>query len=144
MGHMKKRRVLVIDDDQELSGLIACTLRLAGHEARALGSALAAAGIARDYRPDLILLDVGLPYKSGLDLLATLKADAVTAPIPVILISGFPSVVPLARRALASHILTKPFGAQKLLEAIRDVTRSQDVPEHDRNSAVASLRRGSG
>jgi DNA-binding response OmpR family regulator len=68
--------------------------------------------------PDLMLVDVALPYLSGLDFVATLKADTTVPDVPVVFITGQRDVVERAR-ALGAPCLRKPFSAEQLLEVVR-------------------------
>ena len=82
------KKILWVEDDAFLSGLI-------GQRFGALGASLfsAAAGeqalqIAHDEKPDIILLDILLPGLGGFDILKALKEDPVTQPIPVVILSN--------------------------------------------------------
>jgi CheY-like chemotaxis protein len=72
----------------------------------------------RTWRPDVVLLDLGLPYRSGAAVLADLKADPATAAIPVVIVSGAVEALPPARAALAAAVLTKPVGLRRLGEVV--------------------------
>ena len=82
-------------------------------------AALGALALARRLKPDVILLDLGLPYRSGASLLADLKADPRTEPIPVIVVSSMTELLTPDRRALAADVIAKPFDVQMLLERVR-------------------------
>ena len=117
------RRVLVIEDDPDISTLLRTILEGGGYAVTARESALGAWGLVRTLRPDVILLDLALPYRSGASLLAELKADSDTAPIPVIVVSAFVERLTAERRALAATVIPKPFSPRELLDAVRAVRR---------------------
>ena len=103
------RRVLVVEDDAALAAVWAQALADAGYAVRKRESALGVAALVRAWRPDVVLLDLGLPYRSGASLLAELKAAPATAAIPVVVVSAAPETLPPASRGLAAAVLPKPF-----------------------------------
>jgi signal transduction histidine kinase/DNA-binding response OmpR family regulator len=82
------RRILIIDDDPEIHTLIAESLKDSGSQFLRALSAEEGLELARDARPDLILLDIRLPDKDGWEVLHDLKANTVTARIPVVIMSS--------------------------------------------------------
>jgi two-component system alkaline phosphatase synthesis response regulator PhoP len=75
--------------------------------------------LARRLHPAVVLLDLGLPYRSGGTLLADLKTDPVTAGIPVLIVSAYAEALLPGRRALAAAVPSKPFSPAVLLAAVR-------------------------
>jgi two-component system response regulator AdeR len=111
--------VLVVEDDPEVAALLADVLAGAGYAPTTTASALGAVALARRLRPAAVLLDLGLPYRSGGALLDDLKADRATAGIPVLVVSALADALPPARRALTAGVLGKPFSPGALLAALR-------------------------
>ena len=68
-------RVLVVDDEQALSELVGLALRYEGWDVRTAGDGMSAIAAAREFRPDLVVLDVMLPDVDGLEVLRRLRAD---------------------------------------------------------------------
>jgi DNA-binding response OmpR family regulator len=116
----ERRRVLIVEDEPGLAEFLTDLLGDEGYAVTATDSAIGARALVRSAEPHAILLDLGLPYRSGASLLAELKADPRTAHIPVLVVSGMPEVLAGGRRGLAAAVLPKPFGAQALLDALRD------------------------
>ena len=116
---MDPRRVLVIEDDPSVTELLKTVLIGDGYVVMSTEAALGALALARRLKPDVILLDLGLPYRSGASLLADLKADPRTEPIPVIVVSSMTELLTPDRRALAADVIAKPFDVQMLLERVR-------------------------
>jgi DNA-binding response OmpR family regulator len=114
-------RILVVEDDPGIRGVLERGLRLAGYDAT-FAPDLAAARRAWDtMRPDLVLLDVMLPDGDGLDLLAARRADGDGT--PTILLSAREEAE-LHDRAAAAGVtasVSKPFAYGELLAAIRRV-----------------------
>ena len=81
---------------------------------------------AREAVPDLVIMDIQLPKMSGLEATRQLRADPVTAPIPVIVITSFALAgdEEKAREAGAAAYLAKPYSPRELLQMIRQL-----VPE---------------
>jgi CheY-like chemotaxis protein len=119
-GPLVGRRALVVEDDEAIAGLWTQVLEAEGCEVRCQQSALGVAGLLRLWRPHVILLDLGLPYRSGATLLTELKADAETAPIPVVVLSGAPESLTPERAALAAVVLSKPVSLNRLRQVVQD------------------------
>ena len=62
----RKNRILVVDDNKDSANSMAAMLEMLGHEARAAFDGIAAVETAESYKPDIVLLDIGLPKMSGL------------------------------------------------------------------------------
>ncbi len=115
---MQHRRVLVIEDDPDHQRLLAAILEPAGYTVTAIDFTLGATVLARRVQPDLILLDLGMPYRSGGALLAELRADPTLAHIPVLVVSAFADCLTAEQRAQAASVIAKPFSPRVLLEAV--------------------------
>jgi DNA-binding response OmpR family regulator len=113
------RRVLVIEDDAGTAALWTDVLTAQGYAVTAQGSALGVAAQLRAQRPDALLLDLGLPYRSGASLLSELKADPATAGIPVVVLSAAPETLPPEYRSLAAAVLEKPVALATLSAVVR-------------------------
>ena len=113
------RRVLVVEDDPPLRELLTELLGQEGYDVTATDSAIGVRALMESVQPDAILLDLGLPYRSGASLLVELKADPRTTRIPVIVVSGMPDVLTGKRRTLTAAVIPKPFDAEALLDALR-------------------------
>jgi CheY-like chemotaxis protein len=116
---MQRQHVLVIEDDPGIRDLLTDTLQSDGYVVTSTESALGAATLVRRLLPRVILLDLGLPYRSGGALLHDLKTDPATADIPVLVVSAFVESLTPERRALATAIIPKPFSLDAVLVAVR-------------------------
>jgi len=74
-------RVLVVDDEENISYLVASALRLAGLEVRIAGTAVEALADAAAYPPDAVVLDVMLPDLDGFETLKRLRGRGIDAPV---------------------------------------------------------------
>ncbi len=110
--------ILIVDDEPPIRRLLRTTLK--AHDFRTLEAASGAEALAalRHHRPDLVLLDLGLPDVDGLDLIGRLRAAGA---VPVIVLSsrGDESAKVRALDSGADDYVTKPFGAEELMARIR-------------------------
>src|ERR1700680_1291474 len=83
------KRILVVEDNELNMKLLNDVLEAHGYDGLTTGEGAVAVAWARQYRPDLILMDLQLPDMSGLDVTRQLKANAETASIPVIAVTAF-------------------------------------------------------
>jgi len=117
-------KVLVVEDDVDIRGLVENRLRRHGHRVVSVGSGEEAlAAIAEKGAPDVAVLDVLMPGMSGLDLLRTLRAAPGTAHLPAVFLSGRVQESDIdAGRALGASYLTKPLVVSALINAVESAT----------------------
>jgi len=126
-GLKARGRVLAIDDNREALELIQRGLVREGYEVITAGGGEAGLAVARTEKPDVITLDVMMPHLNGWDVLAALKADPVTAEIPVVLLSVVQNrEIGLARGAV--ECLTKPIDWNRLDALMSRLTADGDAP----------------
>jgi two-component system chemotaxis response regulator CheY len=118
MNEPQRPAILIVDDDISVRELLKLQLAGAGYDVTLADDAIVAGRSLMSAPPDLMLVDVALPYLSGLDFVATLKADTTVPNVAVVFITGQPDVVDRAR-ALGAPCLRKPFSAEQLLEVVR-------------------------
>ena len=114
-------KVLVVDDDPEIVTFLSTLLELEGIESSVATSAAAALEQLQQGRPDLVLLDIAMPDRDGIDLCKELKSDPRLAEVPVFVVSARPGkdVVDRALAAGAEEFIRKPFENQELIARIR-------------------------
>jgi DNA-binding response OmpR family regulator len=113
-----KRRVMIVEDDHDYGLLLARMLQARGHETRIALDALDATLMAADFRPDLAIIDLGLPGMDGLELATWLCVHPKLKQTVFIAITGNPTVT-LARPKVDAGFhayLTKPIDIDALLE----------------------------
>jgi CheY-like chemotaxis protein len=115
--------VLVCDDEPALRMLVRATLDLANYTVVEARDGDEAVDQIRSEHPDLILLDMMMPGRSGSDVLAELRSDPATAATPVIMLTARAQASDRAAMQLAgaSHFLTKPFSPIGLAALVEDV-----------------------
>lgn len=119
------QRVLVVDDEPDIAGLVAYHLAKAGYRVTTAGDGTEALARARAERPDLVVLDLMLPGRSGLDVLADLRRGEETRDMGVILLTARKEeqdrIAGLERGA--DDYLAKPFSPQELVLRVGAVLR---------------------
>ncbi|PVA10467.1 two-component system response regulator [Pelagivirga sediminicola] len=116
-------QVLLIEDEPNIIEAISFILSRDGWQVRSHSGGQDAMDVVRARKPDLIILDVMLPGRSGFDLLADIRADPQIAATPVLMLTarGQRKDREMAERAGASLFMTKPFSNAEMLEAVRSL-----------------------
>ncbi len=113
--------VLIAEDDPDQRFLYTEYLRSTGFDVVEAPDGVTAVSIAREQRPDIVLLDMGLPKLDGIGVAAALKADPALADVPILAITGLASE-DLRRRALAvgcATYLAKPYSPMALIAEVK-------------------------
>jgi two-component system nitrogen regulation response regulator NtrX len=128
----RKAHLLLVDDDHNTLASLSRAFRLAGHEATVCDNAARAVDLLRSETFDLILSDVVMPGKSGLELLADLKKAGVKTPI--VLISGQANIemAVKATKLGALDFLEKPLSTDKLLVTVENALRLSRLEDENR------------
>ena len=118
-------RVLLADDDPDIRMFLEITLEIAGFSVLAAADGDEAVELAREHRPDVVLLDVMMPGADGLEATRRLRDDPRTSDLPIILVtarsSGGDKVEGL--QAGADDYVTKPFDPDELVARVRAAVR---------------------
>lgn len=123
---MRRHSVLVVDDEPAIRELLKLHLANAGYDVRLAEDAIVADRALRESPPDLVVVDVAMPYRGGLEFVADLSADEQLARLPVIFITGHDGLASGAR-ALGVGCLKKPFAVDALLDLV-----GRNLPVADR------------
>ena len=113
------RRVLVVDDEENIRLVLKTLLRKHGYEVEVADSGEAALALVDAFGPDVILTDVRMPKMGGLDLLATLKAKQYAATVIVMSAYGNIDLALEAMKAGAYDYVSKPFKPDEIVLALR-------------------------
>ena len=113
-----KRRVIIVEDDHDYAELLARMLQARGHETRIALDALDGTLMAADFRPELAIIDLGLPGMDGLELATWLCVHPKLRQTVFIAITGNPAVTLARPKGDAGFhaYLTKPIDIDALLE----------------------------
>ncbi|MBN2146556.1 MAG: response regulator transcription factor [Anaerolineales bacterium] len=122
---MLKQRILVVDDDKEIVRLMRAYLEQAGYEVLTAYNGETALHTIRRERPDLVLLDLMLPERDGLEITRLLRSDPLLAHTPVIMltarVSDTDKIVGL--EIGADDYITKPYNPREVLARVRACLR---------------------
>lgn len=122
---MKARKVLIIEDEEDILALIHYNLTREGYQPTGAMTGEEGLAAARNQRPELILLDLMLPGIDGIEVCRRLRAAPETADVPIIMLTAKGEEADIIRglEAGADDYMTKPFGSHVLLARIKSVLR---------------------
>src|SRR5262249_38019327 len=112
------RRILVVDDEPQITRVLRTSLSAQGYDLRVADSAETALEIMKDWTPDLIISDLAMPQMNGLELCRKVRAKS-DMPIIVLSVRGEERTKVQALDAGADDYVTKPFGISELLARVR-------------------------
>ncbi len=115
------KKVLLIEDEPNIIEAVSFILSRDGWEVKTHSNGHDAMEAVRRRAPDIVILDVMLPGKSGFDILGEIRADPEFAGVPVLMLTarGQTRDREMAERAGASRYMTKPFSNADVLDAVR-------------------------
>lgn len=125
-GTAMRKRVLLIEDEPNIIQAISFILRRDGWTVDTHADGQTALAEVARRAPDIVILDVMLPNRSGFDILQDLRSDPATQELPVLMLTarGQKRDRELAERFGASRFMTKPFANAEVLESVRELTGS--------------------
>ena len=117
------KRVLLSEDEPNIIEAIGFILSRDGWQVATHSEGVAAIDAIRRETPDVVILDVMLPGRSGYDILSELRADAGLAHLPVLMLTAKGQVKEreAAERAGADRFMTKPFSNAEMLASVREL-----------------------
>ena len=123
-------RVLVIDDDGNMRTLLRLLFEHRGYQVLLAPDGEIGMALAEGGRPDIILLDVAMPYRNGLEVYLDLQNNPLTADIPVIVCSAA-----LAQREIQAwyslphvmEVMPKPFDINRLIVQIEAICQAEEI-----------------
>lgn len=121
---MSSKTVLIIDDSLTVRQQVLMTLKAAGYAVVEACNGREGVTVMRGATPiAMVICDVNMPIANGLEFLETIKGDAPTPPVPVVMLTteGSPELVARAKRAGAKGWIVKPFQSDLLLSAVRRI-----------------------
>jgi two-component system, cell cycle response regulator DivK len=115
------KTILIIEDNDKNLKLVRDILQVKGYATVEAGNAEDGIALARERKPDLVLMDIQLPGMSGIDAIGVLRADPATAAIPVVAVTA--SVMPQDRNKITEAgfdaYVGKPINLKEFLDTVR-------------------------
>lgn len=117
MSSQKVYRILIVDDESDVTELLEYKLEQEGYRVATLNDPLACIAKVREFEPELVLLDIMMPELSGIQLCRIIRADPITKEIPIIFLSARGEVEDRIKglEAGAEDYISKPFNTNELL-----------------------------
>lgn len=127
---MAEHKILIVEDEEDVRELVRYNLEKNGYRTEFAPDGKIALNKARTSKPDLILLDLMLPKIDGLQVCRSLKADAATAHIPIVMLTakGTEADIVTGLEMGADDYIPKPFSPRVLLARLKAVLRRQTEP----------------
>jgi len=116
------RRVLVVDDNQDAAHALRLLLETDGHDVMVAADGAAGLALAREHRPDVVLLDIGLPTLNGYEIATRIRADPALEGTVLVAVTGYGQMHDRARASASGfdHHLVKPVEFRALQELLRE------------------------
>ena len=114
------KKILVVDDELSIVNFISDVVRVVGFEPKFLTNGKKVLATAKDWKPDVITLDIMMPRPNGIEVLTQLKSDPETEKIPVYIISAaITSPEIQAKLSLAQAVFLKPIDTKDFITRLR-------------------------
>jgi DNA-binding response OmpR family regulator len=125
------KRVLVVDDEESILKVVSYALTQAGYEVHTAGDAAGAEFMFSQVKPDIVILDLMLPGKSGLEVARDLRVESDT---PILMLSARGDEVDriLGLEFGADDYVTKPFSPRELVSRVTAILRRTDGGSHEK------------
>jgi excisionase family DNA binding protein len=125
-----KRRILIVDDDEELIELLGDVfIKDARFDVRTTNNGFDAGMLVKEFRPDVVVLDVMLPDINGKEVCQRVRSDSTLDDVRIICISGMVEADKVAdlKAAGANDFMQKPFAVEKLMETVCELLEMEPI-----------------
>lgn len=125
MSDTKPKKILVVDDEPDVTDLLAYTLKAKGFTVEALNNPNASVGFARTFLPDLVILDVMMPELNGIQICRMLRADPALKHVPIIFLTAKAEEGDRIQglETGADDYVSKPFITKELVLRVQSILR---------------------
>jgi len=143
MTEAKPKRILVVDDESDVTDLVAYHLKSKGFQVQAINDPNGSIGAARTFVPDLVILDVMMPDLNGIQICRMLRADPKLKKVPVIFLTAKAEENDRIQglELGADDYICKPFSTKELVLRVQSIIRrlSEAVPEEPKRLQVGQI-----
>lgn len=128
---MDKKKILVVDDEPDVTDLVAYHLKAKAFHVETLNDATASISKARSYQPDLVILDIMMPHLSGIQVCRILRADPKLTKVPIIFLTAKAEAHDRIEglESGADDYLGKPFSPKELVLRVESILRRVGAPQ---------------
>ncbi|MHB9125889.1 MAG: response regulator transcription factor [Armatimonadota bacterium] len=122
------RKILAVDDEKHIVRLVQVNLERQGYEVVTANDGKEALQKVEEEKPDLLVLDVMMPYQDGVEVLQTLRRNPETANIPVVMLTAKAQDADVFRgwQSGVDAYLTKPFNPMELISFVKRIFKALD------------------
>lgn len=123
MSGPHQKTVLVVDDEAHIRHVVALKFRNAGFEVLMGADGEEGLALAREHHPDVIIVDLQMPFMNGVEMCTELARDEATSAIPAIMLTarGFGLTKEDTEQTIIKKMISKPFGPRQLLETATEL-----------------------
>ncbi len=117
---MSQKKILIIEDHQATRQMLEMSLQAAGYEVHSVGDGIKLLKMIREIQPDLLVMDIMMPWVDGFELTSTIRDTADMADIPIVVVSAkaSPEDIQKAKQLGANEFLPKPVDIQRLTNTV--------------------------
>ena len=135
------RKILIIEDENDVADLLTLTLRKAGFRISTSPDGASGLQSARDDKPDFVILDLMLPRMSGLEVCRILKSDTTTSHIPILMLTAKAEEIDriVGLEFGADDYVTKPFSPREVVLRIRAILRRGETATESLTAGPISI-----
>lgn len=135
---MEQKKILVVDDEPDVTELVAYHLKAKAFQVETLNDATASISKARAYHPDLVILDIMMPHLSGIQVCRILRADPKLAKVPIIFLTAKAEAHDRIEglESGADDYLGKPFSPKELVLRVESILRRASAPKGPVNARL--------
>lgn len=143
MNKLAGKRVLVVDDEPDVTEIVSYRLRREGYEVEIINEPLMILGKAREFNPDLFILDIMMPELDGIKICRMIRADSKLSNVPIIFLTarGEPEERVRGLESGADDYIVKPFDAKELVLRVGGILKraGRDPATPSRRLQVGSV-----
>ncbi len=134
-----RSKILIIEDDRRMSDALVSGIEAAGYEVTAASTAEEGFFLVHSQRPDLLLLDLTLPHRNGLDILQQIRSEATDVRVMILTSHNTVEDRVIGLQTGADDYLGKPFSFRELMARIDALLRRFLPPQPERPVAIGDL-----
>jgi len=143
MADLAPKKILVVDDEPDVTALVAYHLKAKGFEVTVVNDPNASVGMARTFLPDLVILDVMMPDLNGIQICRMLRADPKLKKVPVIFLTAKAEENDRVQglETGADDYICKPFSTKELVLRVQTILRrmNEGAPEEPKRLEVGGI-----